>query len=354
VDAAEATVSLGGRDLCARLNGNGTSFDRAAQNLAQSAQVSMSGEPLRLGVVAEGKRALAMAKSEELGPDWMAKDCKVLHPQGQEVSRVYLGSDGFMVPLVTDQEKQQRRQKTKQKWQKRGMKAKPLATAKKGADGPWKEFKVVLFYDQEMEHRLVSLTKGKCQVAGKLMQRDAGRLGFGAGDERVGNIDGGPWISGQIEARRMPMTATGLDFFHLSENVHKSWRIIFGEEDEVGKQRAGELLHTVKHEGYQLLWKDLLELWHECRGKVQRHEADRLMHYVAERKAMILYPEFLAKGWQIGGGPTESQCRVLPTQVKGVGMRCDADNAEAVMALEAMRQSNQWDPYWRMALYQQN
>jgi hypothetical protein len=69
---------------------------------------------------------------------------------------------------------------------------------------------------------------------------------------------------------------------------------------------------------------------------------------------MILYPEFLAKGWQIGGGPTESQCRVLPTQVKGVGMRCDADNAEAVMALEAMRQSNQWDPYWRMALYQQN
>jgi len=69
---------------------------------------------------------------------------------------------------------------------------------------------------------------------------------------------------------------------------------------------------------------------------------------------MIRYPEFLARGWQIGSGPTESQCRVLPDRVKGAGMRWDADNAEAVMALEAMRQSNQWDAYWRMALYQQN
>jgi hypothetical protein len=28
--------------------------------------------------------------------------------------------------------------------------------------------------------------------------------------------------------------------------------------------------------------------------------------------------------------------------------------AVAVMALEALRQSNQWDGYWRMAVYQQN
>jgi hypothetical protein len=49
--------------------------------------------------------------------------------------------------------------------------------------------------------------------AGKLMQRDARRLGFAAADERVGNIDGGPWIIGQIEVQRIPTTATGLDFF---------------------------------------------------------------------------------------------------------------------------------------------
>jgi len=327
VDAAEATVSVGVRDLCCRLNGNGKSFDRAAENLAKSTQVSMSSEKLREVVEAEGKRALALAKSGELGPDWMAMDCMVVHPQGREVSRVYLGADGFMTPL---------------------------ATAKKGADGPWKEFKAVVFYDQSMEHRLVSVNRGKCQEAGKLMQRDAGRLGCSAADERVGNIDGGPWIIGQIDVRRMPMTATGLDFSHLGENVHQSRRVIFREEDEAGKQRAGELLHLVKHEGYQPFWEELLELRKQSRGQARRQEADRLLHYVAELKEMILYPEFLAKGWQIGSGPTESQCRVLPNRVKGAGMRWDGDNAEAVMALEAMRQSNQWDTYWRMALYQQN
>jgi hypothetical protein len=354
VDAAEATVSVGVRDLCCRLNGNGKSFDRAAENLEKAGQVKMSGEKLREVVEAEGQRALALAKSGELGPDWLAKDCKALNPQGQEVSRVYLGSDGFMAPLVTEVEKHKRREKIKQKRQKRGRKAKPLPRARKGADGPWKEFKVVLFYDQSMEHRLVSVTKGKCREAGKLMRRDAGRLGFAAADERVGNIDGGPWIIGQIEVQKLPMTETGLDFFHLSENVHKSRRIIFGEEDAAGKQRAGELLHTVKHEGYQPLWEDLLKLRKESRGQARRKEADRLLHYVAERKEMIRYPEFLAKGWQIGSGPTESQCRVLPDRLKGSGMRWDGDNAEAVMALEAMRQSNQWDAYWRMALRSPN
>jgi hypothetical protein len=354
VDAAEAVVSVGVRDLCCRLNGNGKNFDRAAENLAKSAQVTMSGEKLREVVEAEGKRALAMAKSGELSPDWMAKECIVINPQGQEVSRVYMGSDGFMVPLVTDLEKRKRRDKVKQKRQKRGRKAKPLPAAKKGADGPWKEFKVVVFYDQNMEHRLASVTKGKCREAGKLMRRDGGRLGFSAADERIGNIDGGPWIIRQIEAQRMPMTATGLDFFHLGENVHQSRRVIFGEEDETGKQRAGQLLHLAKHEGYQALWEQLLELRKQSRGKAKRKEADRLLHYVAERKQMIHYPEFLAKGWQIGSGPTESQCRVLPDRVKGVGMRWDGDNAEAVMALEAMRQSDQWDAYWRIALHQRN
>ena len=95
VDAAEATVSVGVRDLCCRLNGNGKSFDRAAENLAKSTQVSMSSEKLREVVEAEGKRALALAKSGELGPDWMAMDCTVVHPQGREVSRVYLGPMGL-------------------------------------------------------------------------------------------------------------------------------------------------------------------------------------------------------------------------------------------------------------------
>ena len=58
---------------------------------------------------------------------------------------------------------------------------------------------------------------------------------------------------------------------------------------------------------------------------------------------MIRYPEFVEKGWQIGSGPTEATCKTLTARLKGSGMRWDADNAEALMALEALTQSGQWE-----------
>src|SRR5207247_11317814 len=180
--------------------------------------------------------------------------------------------------------------------------------SKRGADERDKEYKAVIVYDQERDHRLVSVTRRDGQEAGRLMRRDAWRIGFGSADYRVANIDGGPWIMGQIEKRRLPMTATGLDFYHLSENVHKARRTIFGDENEAGKQWAGDVLHTVKHQGYEPFWEQLLELRKNSRGPVRRKAADGLLNYVSDRRKMIRYPEFLAHGWQIGSGPMESQC----------------------------------------------
>lgn len=78
--------------------------------------------------------------------------------------------------------------------------------------------------------------------------------------------------------------------------------------------------------------------------------ADRLIHYVSERRDMIEYPAFQATNWQIGSGPTEATCKTLAARLKGSGMRWDSDNAEALMALEALYQSGLWDHYWRSDL----
>ena len=69
-----------------------------------------------------------------------------------------------------------------------------------------------------------------------------------------------------------------------------------------------------------------------------------------ERREMIAYPAFQTKGWQIGSGPTEATCKTLTARLKGSGMRWGGDNAEAVMGLEALYQSGQWDAYWRSEL----
>ena len=84
----------------------------------------------------------------------------------------------------------------------------------------------------------------------------------------------------------------------------------------------------------------------------QRSAADGLLNYVSERRDMIRYPDFLGKGWQIGSGPTEATCKTLTARLKGSGMRWDADNAEAVMGLEALSQSDQWSFYWQSELQQ--
>ena len=99
-------------------------------------------------------------------PLWQAKDCKVQTPAGKEVSRVYLGIDGFMVPLLTDEEKRKRREKVVTARAKRPAEKPnlpPLSRRKKGADERYKEFKLVQFHDENMEHRLVSVTRKPCE-----------------------------------------------------------------------------------------------------------------------------------------------------------------------------------------------
>lgn len=366
VDKAEQTISVGVREMACRLNGDSKNFDKAAENLARAAQVVASGETLRDLIENEGRQVLKAQQSGALPVPWSASDCTVEAkadpaetPQTEtiqaetpqaETTRLYLGSDGVMVPLVGADEKQARRQKIKEKRRRRGQKAKPLPAAKPGADQKYKEFKIVAIYDDTQEHRLVAGTKGDCTQAGHLMRRQAARVRFDQADEKIGNVDGSPWIRNQIEQQSLPLDALGLDFYHLAENVHKARRIVYGEENEVGNSWASDLLHAFKHDGYDAAWDQLVAWRTTVRGTAKRPAADTLLGYVSERRDMIRYPEFVANGWQIGSGPTEATCKTLTARLKGSGMRWDAGNAEAVMALEALSQSGLWKTYWQTLL----
>ena len=347
------------RELACRLNLASHNFDRAADNLARAAQVRLSGELLRQVVEAEGRAVHKAAQAGRLPLDWDAADCAAHDADGRPTgrTRVYLGSDGVKVPVVTDAEKRARRTKVKATRQRRGRKCRPLPRAKAGADQGYKEFKIVTFYDDTQEHRLVSVTRGDCAVAGRLMRRDAGRVGLGRAGDKVAVVDGADWIKNQIGRQSLPVDAIGLDFYHLADYVHKTRRAVYGEEDPQdpaapGHAWAAGVLHTAKHDGYAAL-RDALVAWKgQLRGRKRRGAAEALLGYVTDRREMILYPEFRAVGRQIGSGPTESMCKATTQRIKGVGMRWDADNAEAIMALEALEQSGAWQDYWDCCLQQ--
>jgi hypothetical protein len=256
--------------LACRLNGDGKNFDKAAANLARTAQVRLSGETLSVLVEVEGKRVLRAQRSGQLQIDWSALDGRT----EQGTTRAYFGADGVTVPLVTDAEKLSRRQKVKQKRRRRGKKARPLALRKVGADQRYKEFKIIAFYDETQKHRLVCGTRGDHEVAGRLMRREAARVRLDVADEKVGNVDGSPWIRNEVQRQSLPLDALGLDFYHLGENAHKARREIYGEDDEADKNWVGDVLHSFKHDGYEGVWQGLLEWRVGLRGASERQQTD--------------------------------------------------------------------------------
>lgn len=348
MDAAQATVSVGVRELCCRLGIAGGSFARSAENLKRAAMLCMAEETLRKIVESEGKAVLLASQEEQLEIDWSAAQCKTQTPVGQQVSRIYVSADGVMAPVTTAAEKHKRREtvlkKRREKPKKRGRRRSRLPAVKAGSDQRYKQMYLTAFYDQDQEHRLVSVTRKDHKGLGKLLKRDGARLRIRAADERIGLVDGAVCLRNHME--HLPLTATGLDFYHLSEHVHAGRRDTFGEESQAGRQWARDVLHTARHEGYQPFWEELTKWRGRQRGRSRRRSADKLLHYVAQRQDMIAYDEFEKRGWHIGSGPIEAMCKATTRRLKGPGMRWDVDHAEAMMALESMYQSNLWDRYW--------
>jgi hypothetical protein len=343
--------------MACRLNLASPNFDKAAENVSRTAQIPLSGEFLRQVVESEGKAVQAVAQAGKTPLDWKAKDCPAFDKQEcpTERSRVYLGSDGVMVPHITDQEKRTRRERVKVKRQRCGKKRRALPRMRSGADQGFKEFKIVTVYDDASKHRLVSVTRGNCEEAGRLMRRDAGRVGLDKADDKVGVGDGSEWIKNQIKKQSLPLDDLGLDFYHLSENVHKARRVVYGEEDPkdkkaVGNVWVGGVLHAAKHDGYQKLRDELQEWKAGLSGTAKRKAGELLLNYVTDRREMIQYPKFCELGRSIGSGPTESMCKATTQRIKGRGRRWDGENAESIMSLEALEQSGAWDAYWKSML----
>lgn len=341
-----ASVTMGVREMACRLNNDASSFERAADNLARTAQIKMGTEPLRLLVEGEGRRVIEAQRTGAIPPAFTAQDCTVAGHPNQ--TRMYVGVDGVMVPLVTDAEKKKRRKKTVEQRRAReatGRKLTPLSARRPGSDLPYKEFKTIIFYDQANEHQHIVLSRTRRTSVGTVLKREAARLKFAKADERIGVVDGASWIPPQFEEATLQLDGLGLDFYHLSENVHRCRRKTFGDKNAEGTAWADALLHTFKHDGYAAAREQLLEWRTTLRGK-KRQAADRLLNYVVERRDMISYPEFAARDWHIGSGPTEARCKTSTSRLKRSGQRWNGPHAEDIAALTNLRDSNQWQLYW--------
>ena len=96
----EERYSAGVREMACRLSIN-EAFVPASENLARLAQLPISHSALRELVEREGCRADQAIRREQYGPNWTSDDCMD--------RTVITGTDGVMVPLVTEERKKKRR-----------------------------------------------------------------------------------------------------------------------------------------------------------------------------------------------------------------------------------------------------
>lgn len=355
IDLAHQSVSLGVREMCCRIGIDSSSFTRAAANLDRVGQLKLSDQTLREVVESQGRAVVAWQDHEQLELDFDAGQWAThATDDGHLTTRAYVGIDGFMVPMVTDAEKSKRFEKAKARRKRlprrRGVHRRPLAR-RQGADQRYKEFKLVAMYDQDQRHKLMRVTRHGPDRAGKMLRAMAEDIRLHRAAQVVAVTDGAEWIAGLIE-RNLPKKKTTviLDFYHAAEHVHQTRRIVYGEENEEGKQWAGALIDGLLHQPFDAWWEGLVKTRGRIRAAAKRKSLDGLMQYLLKRQEKLDYTRFRSMGLKIGSGPTESGCKSESRRLKGVGMRWTATNAEAMMGLESLHQSNLWPTYWQSRL----
>ena len=212
----------------------------------------MSKETLRQLIEQEGRQVLKAQRGGTLAPAWEAGDCRT--DAGK--TRVYLGNDGVMVPLITDQEKETRRLAIRQSASGAAALS-GVAAGTKGADQAYKEFKIAVFYDEQQTRRYTAATSGDHAVAGRLMQRMATQVRLGEADEKIANVDGAPWIRNETELHGL-VDALGLDYYHLRENVQRTRLAVFGDKNPQGKTWSEHLMGLFYEQGCDAAWDHLV------------------------------------------------------------------------------------------------
>jgi hypothetical protein len=342
---SEGRYSPGVREMVCRV-GLDSSYRKAAADLRRLSQVVVSRQTFSELLSREGQRVRDRQQSGRLGATFTAADCRT---RKTDPSCLITGSDGVQVPLITDGEKRTRRRGSRKRraaLRRRGHALRPLPPRSRGANHSWKEAKLVTFYDPAGRYRHTAATTGNHNVLGRLMRREAATLRLDRADRKYAVCDGADWIRNQYN-RQLPMLdETILDYYHFREHAIDCQHALFGQNDDRGKHWRKDLCGTAIEAGPFDVLERLGDLRKTRRG-AKRQSIENLQGYLAKRTDMIDYPRLLAEGYQIGSGPTESQCKCLTTRLKGRGRRWNRRSIDSHLALSCLWHStNQWQNYW--------
>ncbi len=151
--------------------------------------------------------------------------------------------------------------------------------------------------------------------------------------------------AGRLCQYLLTLGAMLLDFYHLSQHVYDAAKCCLGDTP-AAHEWARDRLNEFKELGVTPPLAAIDLLMKKLRSEAKRKSLRLLRDYIVQRIRMVDYRTALAKGWDIGSGPTEAMCKNLTLRLKRTGMKWDPDHAAAMMNLTALYESGQAKAYW--------
>ena len=157
--------------------------------------------------------------------------------------------------------------------------------------------------------------------------------------------DGGNGLEEALQRHLAENITTILDWYHAAEHISDFAKVWHSSDEASCEQWREEATGMLYDHGGKALLDHLQRLTVPTEA---REELRKLIGYFENNRHRTDYPNYRAKGWDIGSGPTEAGCKIIGERLKGSGMRWVEDGAATVAALRALYVSGGrvWDGFW--------
>jgi hypothetical protein len=229
---------------------------------------------------------------------------------------------------------------------------------------PWKEDKVLTISSyrpgdgkQKEPEPLVTTYLATLQDSrgfGVLARVEAERRGIRQAAQTLVLGDGAAWID-TLHQEHFGRHVRIVDWYHAVEHLHEAAGAVYPQQESRQKKMA-ERLKTVLWQGRVA---GVIRVLQAAAGKLGPPQADdrpdhprrvlaQNVGYFTKHQSHMNYPAYRRRGWPIGSGVVESAVKQFNKRVKGTEQFWTDSGVEAVLALRALRlsQDQRWDHYW--------
>jgi hypothetical protein len=218
-------------------------------------------------------------------------------------------------------------------------------------EGDWHEIRVVTVVTQDAKgNPLARQSRARFlpvdEVAWVLLLL-ARAVGYGNAPQRAFIADGAQWLW-RVADQYFHSAVQILDWYHLSEHVHKAANVLHAESTEPAQQWSKrlkeELIEGHGKAALELVRADLAKV----RSPTKRAALQELETYLEHNLNRIDYPRYRKLGLPIGSGQVEAQCKTLVgARCKQAGMRnWTYDGVEGLLRMRAAKHDGSFDSLW--------